>query len=139
MAWREKIAWMTLAAMALAYGIYFSLASSPGRSTTDMLLLFGGVTTLQVVGVTVASVVLALASGADARARPDERDRAIGRRAAGAAYFVLMVGMILVGVVMPFGPASGWRIANAALLALVVAEAARHIIVVASYRRGWHG
>lgn len=49
-----------------------------------------------------------------------------------------MAGMILVGMVMPF-EAQSWRIANTALLALVIAESVRYAVVLLSYRRGWHG
>lgn len=68
----------------------------------------------------------------------DERDRAIGRRSAASAYYVLLVGMILVGIVMPLEYA-GLRLVNAALAAIVSAEMFRFAITVLSYRRGWHG
>lgn len=138
MAWREKVAWLTLLAMIAAYSVYFGLTAALPHSYWGQLLLFGEVTVVQAIVVVVVSIVLAILAGAEARARPDERDRAIGRRGAGAGYFVLMVGMILVGVVMPF-KSQGWSIVNAALLALVIAEITRHAIVVWSYRRGWNG
>jgi hypothetical protein len=83
-------------------------------------------------------VAIAVASGRDASAPADERDRAIARRGASIAYFVLMIGVIVVGCVMPFSH-HGWEIINAALLALVTAEIVRYGTVVLSYRRGWHG
>ncbi len=138
MAWREKVAWLTLAAMVGAYGMYFWRVAGSAYSPIGMLELFGAVTGVQVVFIIVASIALAIGAGSEARAKADERDRAIGRRGASIAYFVLMTGMIVVGVVMPFS-AQGWRIINAALLALVLAEMVRHIVVVASYRRGWYG
>jgi hypothetical protein len=142
MAFREKIAWLTLGAMLVAYGVYFSLLAMAAQGGEPPLLrmlgLFAAVTVGQVVFVIIASVVLATQSRGEAQAPPDERDRAIARRGTSVAYFVLMVGMILVGVVMPFG-APGWKIINAALFALVVAESVRYGLVVISYRRGWHG
>jgi hypothetical protein len=72
------------------------------------------------------------------RRRPDERDRAISRRGAAAAYYVLMAGTIMVGVVMPFTD-TGVTIANAALFAIVLAELVHATTVLVSYRRGWHG
>ena len=51
---------------------------------------------------------------------------------------MLIVGMILVGVVMPFTEPA-WKIVNTALLAIVIAEAVCQIVVLVSYRRGWHG
>jgi len=138
MAWREKTAWITLVSMLIAYGVYFTLISQSRLPAMAMLGLFAGITVVQVIAVVVVTTVLAALSSEEARAKPDERDRAVARRGASIAYFVLMVGVITVGVVMPFRDA-GWRLTNAALFALVVAETVRHLIVVISYRRGWHG
>jgi hypothetical protein len=138
MAWREKTAWITLVAMVVTYGAYFSLISDASLSTMSMLELFGAVTVLQVIAVVIATTILAALSSDEARAKPDERDRAVARRGASIAYFVLIVGVITVGVVMPFRD-SGWRLTNAALFALVLAETVRYLTVVVSYRRGWHG
>lgn len=142
MAFREKIAWLTLGAMLVAYTIYFSLLAIAVRdgelSIVRMLGLFAAVTIAQVIVIIVASAVIAVRARREAHAPPDERDRAIARRGANAAYYVLMVGMIVVGVVMPFSKPS-WQIINAALLALVIAETVRYALIVLSYRRGWHG
>ena len=145
MAFREKIAWLSLGSMLVAYTIYFSLLAHSfdpglpaGPRPMQMLALFGGVTIVQAIFVAIVSAVLGIRAGREARARPDERDRAIARRGAGVAYFVLMVGMIVVGVVMPLGDPR-WTIINAALLSLVIAEAVRYTLVILSYRRGWHG
>jgi len=145
MAFREKLAWLTLGSMLIAYSIYFGLlatrfdlAAPDGPPTLAMLALFGAVTIVQVIVVVVISAVLAIRARREAQAAPDERDRAIARRGTGAAYFVLLIGMIVVGVIMPFGDPR-WKITNTALLALVLAEATRYGLVILSYRRGWHG
>ena len=138
MAWREKQAWLALSVLVVGYGVYFALVAGERRSMLAMLLLFGGVAIAQAVVMIVGSIVLAVRAGKEAQARADERDRAIDRRSARIAYFVLLIGMIMVGVVMPFSE-QGWRISNAALLALVVAEVVRYGVVVVSYRRGWNG
>lgn len=138
MAWREKQAWLALSVMVVAYGAYFSLVTASEQSMLDMLLLFGGVAIAQAVVMIVGSTLLAVQAGKEARAKADERDRAIDRRGTRIAYFVLLTGMIVVGVIMPFSK-QGWQITNAALLALVAAEIVRYGVVVASYRRGWHG
>jgi len=145
MAFREKIAWLTLGSMVVAYTIYFSLLAAyfdpglpAGPRTVQMLALFGGVTIVQVVLIIIVSAVMGYRAQREAQARPDERDRAIARRAGSIAYYVLMAGMVLVGVVMPFSE-PGWRITNAALAALVIAEATRYGLIILSYRRGWHG
>lgn len=138
MAWREKLAWINLLAMLIAYGAYFTLIGISVHSPMARLGLFAAVTVAQVIAVIIVTIMLGALSRHEARAKADERDRAIGRRGASVAYFVLIVGMMTVGVVLPFSKV-GWPIANAALLALVIAEVVRHIIVVISYRRGWHG
>jgi Na+-translocating ferredoxin:NAD+ oxidoreductase RnfD subunit len=53
-------------------------------------------------------------------------------------YYVLLVGMLVVGVAMPFTEPA-WKIVNAALLAVVLAEVVRDGVILLSYRRGWHG
>lgn len=138
MAWREKQAWLALSVMVVAYGAYFALVTASQRSMLDMLLLFGGVAIAQAIIMIVGIILLTVQASNEARAKADERDRAIDRRGTRIAYFVLLTGMIVVGVVMPFSK-QGWQISNAALLALVVAEIVRYGVVVASYRRGWHG
>ncbi|MGJ3647181.1 hypothetical protein ACLB0R_01735 [Sphingomonas sp. GlSt437] len=142
MAFREKIAWLTLLAMVVAYSIYFSLLAAATRNGAPPLLkmlgLFGAVTLTQLIIVTVVAAILAIGAHREAQAAADERDRAIARRSANIGYYVLMVGVIVAGVVMPFY-APAWQIINASLVALVMAEAVRHVIIIASYRRGWHG
>ncbi|GGO97450.1 hypothetical protein [Stakelama pacifica] len=145
MAYREKLAWLTLAVMLMTYSVYFLMvalwiapAPPQGAAMLHMLVLFAGVTVVQAVLVAIGAALLAVRARADGEERADERDRAIARRGTHIAYYVLMTGMVLVGLVMPFGEAR-WKIVNAALLALVLAEATRHAVVVLSYKRGWHG
>jgi len=142
MAYREKLAWLTLGAMLIAYAVYFTwlaLAMRQGEPTLlGILLPFGLAAGGQGILVAGAGAVLAASARRERQDRADERDRAIARRGATAAYYVLLAGMILVGVVMPFGEPA-WRIVNAALLAIVVAEAGRLLLIISSYRRGWHG
>ncbi len=63
----------------------------------------------------------------------DERDRAIDARGTRTAYFVLLTGTVVVGMMMPFRQ-SGWDIVNAALLAIVLAETTRNVMTVMGYR-----
>ena len=88
--------------------------------------------------VIIGHIALAATRGPDNRAGPDERDRAIARRGGNVGYFVLLTGTILVGVVMPFTEPAA-KIVNTALLAIVVAEVVRYVLIILSYRRGWHG
>jgi len=142
MAFREKIAWLTLATMLVAYGIYFGLVGPAAgfgeRLLLDIVWSFGIVAAAHAAVVTVGAVIIAVTAAKEAQARADERDRAIARRGATIGYYVLIVGMIVVGVVMPFSEPP-WRIVNAALLAIVLAETVNNAVVLLSYRRGWHG
>jgi hypothetical protein len=142
MAYREKIAWLELAGQVVAYGGFFAAVILAERMGGVSLLLFIGLfaaaSLIRMLIEGVGRLVIAARSGADARVPADERDRAIARRGAAIAYYVLMAGTILVGLVMPFS-AGGMKIVSAALLGLVVAELVRGGIIVSSYRRGWHG
>ncbi|MDG2534880.1 hypothetical protein P6144_14565 [Sphingomonas sp. HITSZ_GF] len=139
MAYREKAAWLTLICMVIAYGIYFPMMALRDTPPTlfDILWAFGIIAGAQAVAVIIGHIVLAMQTAPAAR-RADERDRSIARRGASAGYYTLMTGAILVGVVMPFSEPAP-KIVNTALLAIVIAEAVNHFLVLLSYRRGWHG
>jgi len=147
MPFREKSAWVAVAAMAVGYGGYFAAVATLPHQAVDgdppwavlklfALLVAATIVRLLIIGV--GTLAIRSASPDDARAPADERDRAIAGRSAAIAYYVMMTGMILVGMVMPFN-AHGWAITNAALFAIVVAELARYGAIIAAYRRGWHG
>jgi hypothetical protein len=140
MAYREKLAALYFAAMALPYAVYFTLVAThpPEPRLIDMLWLFGICATVHALLAGFGSLAIRLMSGAEGRAKADERDRAIGRRGASIAYIVLLVGMMLVGVMMPFTEPPG-KIVNSALLAIVIAELVNNGVILFSYRRGWHG
>ena len=139
MAYREKTAWLTLLCMIVAYGIYFPMMALRETPPTlfDILWAFGIIAGTQAVAVIVGSIVLAIQTEPAAR-RADERDKAIARRGASAGFYVLMAGTILVGVVMPFTEPAP-KIVNTTLLALVIAQAVSLVLILLSYRRGWHG
>jgi uncharacterized membrane protein len=140
-AFQEKIEWLTLLAMVGVYAVYFSLIASypDGPTLTETLWLFAKVSVVHVTIVTAGAVALAVVNRKDAGGRSDERDRAISRRGASIAYYVLLVGAILVCMVMPFEQPSAAKIINAGLFAIVIAEMVRHVVMLISYRRGWHG
>jgi hypothetical protein len=138
MPFREKTAWLSLLAMAIAFGPYFTIASLD-RAVAPLpdlhrLGLFAAAVTLQVIVLAAGHAYLRLVSHGDAVVPPDERDREIERRAITTAYYVLIAGMIMVGFIMPF-TARGWEIVNAALLVVVAAEAVHYAGIGFSYRR----
>jgi len=132
----EKRAWLTLWSQCPPYLVYFLIqAVWPNWLTTFQqriacLAVVAGVHAI-------AYVAGLLWMKRQERGEPlllDERDRAIDGRATRTAYFVMLTGMIVVGVVMPFSD-SGWKLTNTALLAIVLAETVRYALIVAGYRR----
>ena len=139
MAYREKIAWLALIAMALAYGPFFAMLQQPGETGPGIgrfLLLFGIASGVRVAIELGGRIVLAVRLGAEAREPADERDRAIASRSAHAGYLMLLAGTIVVGVAMPF-TRQGIAIVGPALLAIVIAETIRNLAIVLGYRLGW--
>jgi uncharacterized membrane protein len=142
MSYREKLAWVSFIAMLIAYAVYFGITGPSvdfgERRMLDILWTFGPSAAAHGIAIIIGAIVIAVLSHKDARAPADERDRAITRRASTIAYYVLIAGFLLVGMVMPFTEPP-WKIVNAALLAIVLAELINQAIVLISYRRGWHG
>jgi hypothetical protein len=138
MAYREKLAWVHFAAMALVYSVYFTLVATrpPVPRLIDMLWLFGVAAPIHALLVGIGT--FAIYPWKERAAPADERDRAIARHGRSIAYLVLMAGTILTGVVMPFSEAPG-KIVNTTLLVIVIAELTCQAVILFSYRRGWHG
>ena len=140
MAYREKLAALNFVAMLLVYSVYFTLVAirPPAPRLIDMLWLFGIAAPVHAMLYGFIGYAIKLRAGKEGSAPPDERDRAIGRQARSVAYLVLLSGVILVGVVMPFSePAQ--KIVNTTLLVIVIAELVHSGLIVIGYRRGWHG
>lgn len=144
MPYKEKIAWLTLLAMAVTFGPYFTLVAldtGPAADMPDLPSLWRLGITLAVQAVIVISghIILKIRNRADARMPADERDLAISHRSMARAYYVLICGMILVGFVMPFDSA-GWSLINAALFMIVLAEFTHYGSIIAGYREfRWFG
>ncbi len=137
---REKEAWITLAAMATAYGGYFWMAAAHAPENSLRFILWFAIATVARVAIQFGGRwVAATATPLDARAPADERDRRIAQRGMAAAYGTLLVAMILVAVVMPLSGSTGWEVANAALFGIVLAETVSCAVVIAGYRGAWNG
>jgi cytochrome b561 len=136
---REKTAWLSLIAMAITFGPYFTLVSlrphpEAGLPNLRQIGLFAATVSAQALILFIDRLFPRHKSPEEARTPPDERDQAIERRSIGSACYVLIAGMILVGCVMPFS-SGRWTIINAAIFMIVVAEVVHHGVVVTSYRR----
>ncbi|MBA3823018.1 MAG: hypothetical protein H0X24_03815 [Ktedonobacterales bacterium] len=139
MPFREKTAWLSLVAMAVTFGPYFTVTAvgavpMEGLPNLRQLGLFAVAAIVQMFILGIGHLALHRVSPEEARAPLDERDQAIMRRSISAAYSVLIGGMVLVGVVMPF-TARGWAIIDAALFTIIAAEVVHYGVVVVSYRR----
>ena len=136
MAFREKFAWLSLVAMIACYGTYFVISDSrpvPEAGTLDsvsQVWLFGFCAVAHGAIVGLGQFLLGK------RQKADERDRDIERRSMTTGYWVLLLAMMLVGVVYSLVE-TGWEVANAAILAIVVAELVREGVAIWHYRRGY--
>jgi uncharacterized membrane protein len=133
---KERFAWSWIAALVLVFGTYFTLVMAGSHADLPFLRQIG----MLAAALTVLAL-LAIAAHLHARRGVDptsfdERDRLIQARSTSAAYHVLIVGMIVVGCVMPFSSGK-WDIVHAALLAIAIAELVSSGLIVAAYRRGF--
>jgi hypothetical protein len=134
----ESRAWLQLWAMGPPYAVYFALqllfpAWFESLPPLQRLACFGATACVHAAITVIGMLALRRKTGEEGPVL-DERDRAIEARATLGGYYALMAGMIAVGVMLPFG-AGGWKIVNAALLAIVVAEMLRHALIVLAYRK----
>lgn len=143
---REQFAWVWLLTLVVTYAAYFAAVELSGEVPfVTRIIMFATTTFVQVVIIATASTVIALRHRNEMSG--DERDRAIEHRATAIAYNILIVGLILVGCILPFNQ-SGWKLFNAAVFVIALAEIVRHALIVNFYRRGmkegepsrgWHG
>ncbi|MBD8882097.1 hypothetical protein IHE49_16560 [Rhodanobacter sp. 7MK24] len=132
----EKRAWLALWSQCPPYLVYFVVQGVwPNWLTTflERIACLAVVASVHAIAYVTGLLVMKWQE----RAEPlllDERDRAIDGRATRTAYFVMLAGMIVVGVVMPFSD-TGWKITNTALFAIVLAETVRYALIVTGYRR----
>ncbi|GAB3792242.1 DUF2178 domain-containing protein [Dyella agri] len=132
----EKRAWLALWSQCPPYVVYFLIqAECPMWLTTflERIACLAAVASVHAIAYLVGLMLLKRKERGE-ELLLDERDRAIDARATRVAYFVMLTGMIVVGVVMPFSD-TGWKITNTALFAIVLAETVRYVLIVVSYRR----
>jgi cytochrome b561 len=136
---RERLAWLLLIAIIIPYALYFVLVALQPPETgllpnLPQLGLLALTATAHVTIQMIGRIWMRSRSPEDARLPADERDQAIERRSTRVAYYILIGGMILVGVVMPFSN-GGWKIVNTALFMIVLAEVFHQGVAVWSYRQ----
>lgn len=139
MSFREKIHWVALASLILAFGWYFAaypwdIADTPqGMYAGAGMLLAVAITFL--VPMIIGTSYFAIRAPKEAHAREDERDRTIHRQATQWAYYALVIG-VWVNV---FGIINGLRY-GAAVIMLVATVVCCELVRVGAqiwlYRRG---
>jgi uncharacterized membrane protein len=132
----EKRAWLALWSMCPVYCVYFAIQIRfPDLLPTmlERITCLAVVASLHAVGY-VSGLLVIKRHEAGEPLLEDERDRAIDGRATRTAYFILLTGMIVVGMVMPFNN-GGWQLVNTALLVIVLTETARYVLILTGYRR----
>ncbi|MDB5679976.1 hypothetical protein [Sphingomonas bacterium] len=137
MSFREKTAWIALAAILIAASVYFGTLVAHYRDPSHAFAigLFLKVVVLQTVITAGATIVAAIASPADARAPRDERDHMVAALAAGRAYYPLLVGVAVTSASINFG-ATAFDLLNGMLAMIMLAEAWRFAAQIVLYRRG---
>lgn len=139
MPYREKSAWLSLVAIAVTFTPYFMLVAlrvAPGTAVPNLprLKILAIILFVQVVVMIGGHAWLAIRTPEEAKAPLDERERAILHRATTYGYYALMTMAIMVGCVMPFS-AGGWKIIDAMLFGIVLAELLKYAMVVWGFRR----
>jgi hypothetical protein len=137
MPFREKISWLSLGGIAVAFGPYFYMVLVRNDVPASLwpvnaALLLGTVIVLTCV-MTVATIIVALSNVRDAQAPSDERDQTISRRAVAFAYPVLLAAVFLALGTLFFG-ANQATLINVVLGAIVLGEMTRCVAEIVGYR-----
>ena len=139
MSFREKSAWISLLSVLIPFGYYFtalgrSLHSGQGPQRYFFFLLVACV--IGQVAIQIAlHVVAAVQAPKDAQAAKDERERLIELKSTRIAFYVLVVGVLMVAGSTHLG-AGKILMANGILLALVLADLVRYSGQIVYFRRG---
>jgi len=136
---RERIVWTAFVTTLLVWGSYFAvvIVKAANGGTHDMLLfwLFVAATIAQAVMMGAVAAIAALMAPGEASAAPDERDRMLGQRASGVAYFVVLVAIVAVIVWMHVG-LHGTDVIFALIGVFMLGEAVRFGSKAVGYRMG---
>jgi hypothetical protein len=142
MPFREKSAWVSMIATMAVYAVYFAiliprLAATPGQAPPYVGLLLGCVVSLIVLQI-VLHIGIAVARPAEAKLPMDERERLIvlkSDRVAGIVLSTLAACLFLIYLAGPAVMASSAIMANAVLLALVLAAVAKYASQIVYFHR----
>ncbi len=127
MSFRYKSALLTLISLVAAYAYYFVRVAAGVPGSGAVVLLAGVVIATVVIQIVGLGVIAA--TSADRYAPMDERERSIDRRATVVGYYLPIVGALGAAATLHLGTSKA-DMANAILLAIVVAECVRQAVFV---------
>lgn len=138
MAFREKLAWISLFAYGLVFGGYFlNLAQAWDTRWAQGLSI--GLMAAAVVALVVLSAALsvsaALITPKQANAPADEREQLMKLKAERIASYTLSTGVVVLIGALLMGW-SGLLVANLLLAAMVISELVKALALIIAYRRG---
>jgi len=140
MAFREKLAWISVVTMSLVYGWYFWTTLPLARAGTGGALHYAKLLQGTIITVVILQIVLTVAAAAfsprEASAPEDEREKLITLRGTRIAYFVLVTGALCVSVSGIFFNTNSLLLGNYALMAVVVGNLAKDFTQIVHYRLG---
>lgn len=140
MSFREKMHWVALIVMSLAFGWYF--LTQPWQLTNDPVGLSSSAGRLIamtlgiIVAMTIATAFFAIRNPGETQLKEDERDRAIHMRGTHIAYYPMIIGTwSCIGLI--FAGISQTNLLNLLLAMVVIAELVRIGVQIYFYRRGY--
>lgn len=138
MSFREKSAWITLVTVLAAGSVFFTAVFTGHMATPGMAGLHYSLISLLilVLGQVVLRLIAWMMSGRDERAARDERELQIQWRANSMAYYVLLLGLLIVGVFLHLVRMSVPELISYLLLCIGVATVASAIAQIIMLRRG---
>ncbi|WP_428407339.1 hypothetical protein [Hyphococcus sp.] len=133
MSFKEKSAWIVLAALILIYGGYaWSLIEGGGFGAGTTAVMFGAIMSF-VALIVIAHIAAAIFAPKSASEAEDERDRQIELRGDEAGGFILgVVVLFALGVALLRGQ---YLLANILFLGLAASEIVKNLYEVFLYRR----
>ncbi len=138
MSFREKSAWITLVTVLPAGSVFFGAAFTGQFDRHRMAGLHFSMISLLilVLGQVVVRLLAWMLSRRDERAARDERELKIQWRANSLAYYVLLFGLLVVGVLLHIMEMSVPELISYLLLAIAAATLASAIAQIVMFRRG---
>jgi len=141
MSFREKVAWVLLAAVLMGLAVYLyvvlGIASVSGWDAPVWAIVPGLIAMglLTAILAAIGAAVTATRSREDAHAPADERDRSIARLAAARSYSMIVPGLAGIVTAMLLG-ATLFQVANLLVALFLASEAIRYASEAIAYRRG---